>query len=79
MAKLSVHTNLSYGACVIIAIMEFMYMIAGKNVLILKSGIATPLYNLTHIFFQDGADTLSGRTMAELTIRRMLMVLSISL
>ena len=61
MAKLSVHTNLSFGACVIIAVMEFMYMIAGKNVLILESGIATPLYNLTHIFFQDGADTPSMR------------------
>ena len=34
MAKLSVHTNLSFGACIIIAVMEFMYMIAGKNVLI---------------------------------------------
>ena len=43
-------TNLSFGACVIIAVMEFMYMISGKNVLILESGIPRDSY-LTHTIF----------------------------
>ena len=44
MVKMNGKTNLSFGACVIIAVMEFMYMISGKNVLILESGIATPIH-----------------------------------
>ena len=45
-------TNLSFGACVIIAVMEFMYMISGKNVLILGSSTPRlPFLTHTHFYF----------------------------